>query len=152
MTAGEKKKLFVFDIDGTLANIEHRREHVQNGRRNWKRFNEKMVDDTPYDDIVFLARTFSALGHPVVIASGRGEEDREKTENWLHAYSVQYLKLYMRPAKDNRKDSIIKREILDDIRKDFGVDPFMVFDDRNQVVDMWRENGIRCCQVAPGNF
>ena len=30
--------------------------------------------------------------------------------------------------------------------------PDMVFDDRNQVVDMWRANGIPCLQVAPGNF
>jgi FMN phosphatase YigB (HAD superfamily) len=144
-------KVIVFDIDGTLANIEHRREHVQNGRRNWKKFNEKMVDDTPYADIVWLFQTLDR-DCIMVIASGRGEEDREKTENWLNAHSIHCDKLYMRPAKDNRKDSIIKKEILDQIVKDYGVKPFMVFDDRNQVVDMWRENGIRCCQVAPGDF
>jgi len=92
----------------------------------------------------------------VVIASGRGEEDRVKTEAWIaehltSKFGVAPAKIYMRPAKDNRKDSIIKREILDQIRKDFG-EPFMVFDDRNQVVDMWRDNGIRCLQVAPGDF
>ena len=27
-----------------------------------------------------------------------------------------------------------------------------VFDDRQKVVDMWREIGLTCMQVAPGNF
>jgi hypothetical protein len=146
------KRIFVFDIDGTLANIEHRRQYVQNGQRNWKKFNEKMMDDTPYEDIIFLAQHFHSMPWAtVLIASGRGAEDREKTENWLSWRAVPYTKLYMRPAKDSRKDSIIKKEILEQIRAEYG-EPFMVFDDRNQVVDMWRENGVRCLQVAPGNF
>ena len=37
------------------------------------------------------------------------------------------------------------------IRKD-GYEPFLVFDDRQRVVDMWRRNGIQCCQVAPGDY
>jgi len=28
----------------------------------------------------------------------------------------------------------------------------MVFDDRQQVVDMWRQNDLTCFQVADGNF
>jgi hypothetical protein len=150
------KKVIVFDIDGTLANIEHRKHHVAKvpGRKpHWAAFNREMVNDTPHEDIVWLFREFA--DNPdviVVIASGRGEEDREKTQTWLDTHGIYYVKLYMRPAKDSRQDSIIKREILDQIVTDFGTKPFMVFDDRNQVVDMWRENGIRCLQVAPGAF
>ena len=29
---------------------------------------------------------------------------------------------------------------------------FMVFDDRQKVVDMWRKNKVTCLQVAEGNF
>lgn len=146
------QKIIVFDIDGTLANIEHRRHHVQNGRRNWPAFNKEMVNDTPHEDIIWLLHGLQFyMDCTILIASGRGEEDREKTEWWLSSQCIPYVKLYMRPAKDSRKDSIIKREILDQIRAEFG-EPFMVFDDRNQVVNMWRENGIRCLQVAPGDF
>jgi hypothetical protein len=160
-------KVIVFDIDGTLANIEHRREHVMNGRRNWKSFNAKMVDDTPFEDMNWLVNLFATDPAVVmVLASGRGEEDREKTQDWIRGFvsnwvspatknppgRVVFEKLYMRPARDNRKDSIIKKEILDQIVADYGVKPFMVFDDRNQVVNMWRENGVRCLQVAPGDF
>jgi hypothetical protein len=31
-------------------------------------------------------------------------------------------------------------------------DVFCVVDDRQKVVDMWRENGLTCFQVAPGDF
>ena len=31
-------------------------------------------------------------------------------------------------------------------------DVFAVFDDRIQVVDMWRQNGLTCFQVADGDF
>jgi len=27
-----------------------------------------------------------------------------------------------------------------------------VFDDRDKVVKMWRNQGLRCCQVAEGDF
>ena len=30
--------------------------------------------------------------------------------------------------------------------------PTLVFDDRDRVVAVWRKHGIRCCQVAPGDF
>ena len=39
--------------------------------------------------------------------------------------------------------------------EDFGYDKddvFAVFDDRNQVVDMWRKNGLTTFQVADGDF
>ena len=35
----------------------------------------------------------------------------------------------------------------------FSVDDvFAVFDDRQQVVDMWRDNGLQVFQVADGDF
>jgi trehalose-6-phosphatase len=146
------KKIIIFDIDGTLANIEHRRKHVSNGNKNWPAFNREMVHDTPYIDICWMFRTLQAQPDTVMlIASGRGEDDRAKTIRWLEDNHIIHEGLYMRPSKDMRPDNIIKHEILEEIRSTHG-EPFMVFDDRNQVVDMWRMNGVRCVQVAPGDF
>jgi hypothetical protein len=69
----------------------------------------------------------------------------------MNEFGVPYSKLYMRPAKDHRPDYIIKVELLQQIRKDYG-EPFMWFDDRNQVVDAIRAEGVRVLQVAEGNF
>jgi len=144
-------KIVIFDIDGTLANIAHRRHFVRTKPRNWPAFNKAMVHDTPHDDIIWLYKMLQETGCTMLIASGRGEEDRTKTEVWLMEQGITYKKLYMRPAKDSRADNIIKGEILEQIRAEHG-EPHMVFDDRNQVVDMWRANGVRCLQVAPGDF
>ena len=57
----------------------------------------------------------------------------------------------MRKEGDHRRDSIVKKEIYDTLIKDeFDVE--FVLDDRQQVVDMWREIGLKCLQVAEGNF
>jgi phosphoglycolate phosphatase-like HAD superfamily hydrolase len=146
------KKIVIFDIDGTLANIEHRRAFVRDKPKNWPAFNKAMVNDTPHDDVIWLFKLMQNEPDTIMlVASGRGEEDREKTEKWLLEQRVVYQKLYMRPAKDSRRDDIIKEEILAQIRAEFG-EPYMAIDDRNQVVDMWRRNGLRCLQVAPGDF
>ena len=141
----------VFDIDGTLANINHRRHYVQYHPKNWTAFNRSMHLDTPNHDIIWLLDLMRSNGSTILIASGRGEEQRDVTQAWLAAHHVHYTRLYMRPAKDYRRDDIIKSEILDQMRAD-GFDPTMAIDDRDQVVAMWRTRGLRCLQVADGNF
>ena len=144
-------KIIVFDIDGTLANIEHRRQYVANKPKNWYAFNAAMKYDTVNEDIANLLDIFVDKGYVIILCSGRGEETRAVTEQWLQDNNLLYQKLYMRPAKDYRPDYVIKLELLEQIRKDYG-EPYMWFDDRNQVVDAIRAAGVRVCQVAEGNF
>jgi hypothetical protein len=59
--------------------------------------------------------------------------------------------LLMRAEYDMRKDSIVKEEIYrQEILGRYNV--WMVLDDRDQVVEMWRLLGLRTLQVAPGAF
>jgi osmotically-inducible protein OsmY len=113
-----------------------------------------MTDDGVNEDIVWMLKTFHDAGCTILIASGRGEEQREVTETWLQnvaGVGDLYSKLYMRPAMDYRSDDVIKSEILDQMIAD-GYLPTMAVDDRNQVVNMFRSRGLRVLQVAPGNF
>jgi hypothetical protein len=74
------------------------------------------------------------------------------TIEWLHnvaGLEGYYERMYMRYSDDYRDDATIKKDLLQEIYDD-GYVPIMVFDDREHVVDMWRQNGIRCLQVAPG--
>jgi len=57
----------------------------------------------------------------------------------------------MRASGDNRKDSIVKVELLHDIQRDWAW-PWLWIDDRDQVVKAIREQGVRVLQVAPGDF
>tara|TARA_R110000823_G_scaffold32114_3_gene90721 strand:- start:1515 stop:1985 length:471 start_codon:yes stop_codon:yes gene_type:complete len=152
-------KVIVFDIDGTLADVEHRRHYVNCASRkdrNWPAFNAAMVDDAPMNDIIWMLKTFKDAGCTIIIASGRGDRDHDKTVDWLRdvaGVDGLYEKLYMRSdtTENGTSDYIVKKRILDDMRAD-GYDPYMTVDDRDQVVSMWRDNGIRCLQVAPGDF
>lgn len=144
-------KVIVFDIDGTLANIEHRRAFVASKPKNFKAFNAGIPQDTPHEEIVFLAKTFFDQGHTVLLCSGRGEESREVTVKQMDDFGVKFDKLFMRQHKDYRADNIVKVELLAQIREQFG-EPFLWFDDRKQVVDAIRAEGVRVLQVAPGDF
>jgi hypothetical protein len=144
----------IFDVDGTLSNCEHRVHWVRSRPPNWPAFNAAMHLDKPNTDIVWLLKSLHASGARILIASGRGEETRSVTEAWLDAVAGVaglYEKLYMRAAGDRRSDVIVKSEILDQMRRD-GYDPSMAVDDRIGVVKMWRDRGLRCLQVAPGEF
>lgn len=148
------KMTVIFDIDGTLANCEHRVHWVRTRPSNWAAFNRAMHWDTPNTDIVWLLKSLHAAGATILIASGRGEENREVTETWLRdvaGIAGLYDKLYMRAAGDSRSDVIVKSQILDQMRQD-GYTPTMAVDDRASVVAGWRARGLRCLQVAPGDF
>lgn len=144
-------KIVIFDIDGTLANIEHRRGYVASKPKNFKAFNAAIPQDTPHEEIVFLAKTFADQGHTVLLCSGRGEESREVTVKQMEDFGVSFQKLFMRSLNDYRADNIVKVELLAEIRKEFG-EPYLWFDDRKQVVDAIRGEGVRVLQVAPGDF
>jgi len=147
-------KCSIFDIDGTIASIDHRRHFVRSKPKNWMAFRRGMVNDSPNFDVIWLLKTMKAAGCIILIASGRGEEDRVVTETWLRdvaGVGDLYERLYMRPEGDYRSDDVIKGEILDQMLVD-GYTPTIAVDDRNQVVDMWRARGLRCLQVAPGDF
>ena len=49
------------------------------------------------------------------------------------------------------EDPVIKSDLYDQILED-GFKPTIVFEDRESVVKMWRGRGLRCLQVAEGNF
>lgn len=142
--------LVVFDIDGTLANIEHRLDYVRSKPKNWKAFDAGIPNDKVNEQVkeVFTSMMFR---NDIVLASGRNERSRKATEDWLWENHIRgYQKLYMRKADDFRSDDIVKQEILDQIVIDYGKKPDMVFDDRPRVVRMWRDNGIFVFNVYQG--
>ena len=140
----------VVDVDGTLANTQHRKHFVESRPKDWAAWNDNMVLDTVHEDIRQLVTELS-LRREVIICTGREDTYREVTEKWLTDNQIPFDKVFMRRAKDYRKDSIVKTELLDQIRQWHG-EPFVWLDDRNQVVDAIRAAGVRVLQCAPGDF
>jgi hypothetical protein len=142
----------IVDIDGTLANTDHRKHFLEQKPKNWRSWHAAADGDTPHSDVMDVVGDFScARNVPVVLCSGRNEAQRSQTVGWMRRNHFPFKALYMRADGDYRPDHIIKRELLARIRAD-GFEPFCVFEDRDSVVAMWREEGLRCFQVAPGDF
>jgi len=131
---------WIVDIDGTLALKGDRSPY------DWSRVGEDSLNRPVY----LAMRGLGHVGLQVVFASGRDEVCRPETEDWLFQHGINDFPLFMRKEGDIRKDSIVKRELLEVIAKEWHV--VGVLDDRDQVVAMWREIGLPCFQVAPGDF
>ena len=145
--------IVIFDLDGTLANIDKRRKlATKNGKMNWNVFfNPDNIDlDTPNQAVINMANILYSQDYIIYILSGRSDKTEDATIAWLDKHNVNYDLLIMRPQNQlYKKDSDLKQGWLDTIGKDRVS---MVFDDRNQVVDMWRQNGLPTFQVADGDF
>jgi FMN phosphatase YigB (HAD superfamily) len=152
--------IVVFDIDGTLANCEHRLHHIKNKPKNWMKFFDEMVLDTPIEEMVDLHDSLR-IYNDVIYCTGRTDTHRKQTEDWLmqHLDMQDYNEdipaseifqgiLYMRKKNDSRPDYITKVDLLNDIIREHGR-PDLWFDDRQGVVDAIRDQGIRVLQVAP---
>jgi FMN phosphatase YigB (HAD superfamily) len=147
-------KVILCDVDGTLANTDHREHFLTVKPKRWKEYKKVAHLDTPYEDIVWLIKTLKKAGNTILIVTARSDDERKQTKEWLDKTAGLrgvYDKLYMRAVDDYRDHRIVKKELLQDIRLD-GYDPYMVFDDHNGVVEMWRNEGIRCLQVQLGDF
>ena len=142
--------LICFDIDGTLADLSHRVHYWRDSPKNWNMFKAEMVNDTPIEHISSIARAMWCYGHNVILCTGRGEENRKVTEDWLKKHDIEYSRLYMRSEGDYRSDDIVKKELLDNIVNDYGWKPDLWFDDRPRVVKMLRENGVFVADVYQG--
>jgi phosphoserine phosphatase len=161
-----QKPLYIFDLDGTLALIQHRRHFVQQStehapasgkfKPNWPAFHAACVDDKPNPPVITLLRSLVALDNDIWIFSGRSDEVKAQTIDWL----VRHLDLpmwtaptlTMREKGDFTPDDVLKRMWYEAMSEKDKARLVCTFDDRDRVVQMWREVGVTCLQVAPGDF
>lgn len=135
-------KAIICDLDGTLALMDDRNP-----------FDASKADkDRLNESVASTLRLFSQNGYEILLVSGREDRFKEPTIKFLEKHSISYNRLLMRKSKDYRKDSIVKREIYEGaIQGKYYVE--FVLDDRDQVVDMWRQElGLSCFQVNYGDF
>lgn len=134
-------KAWIFDIDGTLS-LKGDRDPMDHTH----------ADQDEVCTTAFALYQSLIKDYKIVICTGRDEEHRERTEQWLfwHGFT-DYEVLLMRPHKDNRKDHIVKAEIyIKNIEPNYEI--VGVIDDRNRVVNMWRGMDLVTLQIRPGDF
>jgi hypothetical protein len=147
----------VCDLDGTLAlfntinkdgttTILHENTHARNPYDA-----SSANNDSVNEAVASTLEALSQAGYKIVFCSGREDIYRDKTEMFLKKHISFDYKLLMRNTGDHRKDFIIKDEIYQKYIKPY-YNVLLVLDDRTQVVDYWRSQGLTCFQVAPGDF
>jgi hypothetical protein len=139
-----RRECVIFDLDGTFAFLGDRSP-----------YDASRAEQDEVNEAVHFVYEAICRGKPetaIVIVSGREDRWRAETERWLARHSVTYDELFMRRAGDRRKDTVVKREIYErHIAGKYVVR--VVFDDRDQVVRLWRDElELPCFQVAWGNF
>lgn len=164
--------LYIFDLDGTLALIEHRRHLVEppmvqappslggqikdpDFKPNWPAFFAACPGDMPNTPVIDTLLRLLDTGCDVWIWSGRSSEVMTQTQAWLadHLGSrADGIPLCMRVDGDYTPDEQLKAAWLANMSSHDRRRLVAVFDDRQKVVEMWRRNGVSCFQVAPGKF
>ena len=172
-----KKNTVIFDLDGTLAIIEKRRlisgktsDGKETKKMDWDVFFDprNIQLDEPNIPVIKMAQLFKQDGFKIIIFSGRNDRSFFATKDWLKVNDVPHDLLVMRPDKFQKDswpiadgnpatkamrfmpDEILKKKMLDTFAN--IEDVFLVVDDRNKVVKMWRDLGLNTFQVAPGDF
>ena len=155
---------YVFDLDGTLADVQHRIHHIEKKPKDWDSFSEACDQDKPIFPMIQTLLMLANWKNWVEIWTGRSEIVREKTLIWLKDTAGvtiskygecgyhKVAKLRMRPKQDHSPDNDLKRKWLYEDKAAGGDRIDLVFEDRMRVVDMWRSENIMCCQVDYGNF
>lgn len=153
-----KPKAWIFDIDGTLADM-----HPERSPYDWAKVGMDGVHE-PVRAILWALQhqaVFAPTDDPrhwemeeppaILVVSGRDDRCRPETEKWLADHDIQYTSLHMRPEGDNRKDTLVKGEIFwNDLAPRYHI--LGSFDDRQMVVDFWRSIGLKTFQCEPGAF
>jgi hypothetical protein len=135
-------KIWVFDFDGTIADIRHRLHFIQNRKRDYASFYANVSDDKPIQWVIDIMRNLPK--DSVYIVSGRSDVSRDDSEKWLKMHDVPYSRMYMRWHHNFSVDWKLKLSMVDDFKDRIQ----FVVEDRQSVVDMWRDNNVNVLQPA----
>ena len=129
------KNIILCDIDGTVANNDHR-QHFLEGKKDWDGFFSELVNDLPIQIIIDKVIQEQGSGKEVVFLTGRPERYRYSTTHWLKEHFDFEFKLLMRNDGDQRNKLKIKKEIFEN---NFHPDEiFCVFENDKELIKLWK--------------
>ncbi len=131
-------KAVISDLDGTLAIATQRRYHDFT----------KVYTDTPDTIVRDFLQHLSSSGYLLLFSTGRVESCRQASHAWIEdVANLPVELLVMRGDDDLAPDPELKRQLYQrHIAGKYAVD--LVLEDKRSVVDMWRQEGLRCYEVA----
>ena len=148
----KKRKAWIFDVDGTLANVDSILHHVLKKDRKAKEF-KKYFDKFHIESIHVPANkdVIDLLwevcnDYDIIVVTARREEWRARTAYWLVKNNVPHTALFMRGNEDDRSDYEIKKDILKHISKFWKV--VHAVDDNPKIIKLWKKHGISTTKIG----
>lgn len=132
------RPLAVFDIDGVLADVNHRVHHLERQPADWPSFFDAAQDDVPFPEGVTLSSE-AAEDCDVAYLTGRPERCRAQTEQWLSTHGFPRGQLVMRSDGDHRPARKAKPPLLRALAH--GRIVAIVVDDDDEVCDAYAQAG-----------
>ena len=144
----ERRPAVIFDMDGTLCDVTSVRHHIlDRRRRKYHAFHYGSLFCPPIAWVVDELHNYRRANFDIIIVTARREMWRELTTNWMGSVGIPHTELHMRGQDDERKDKLVKSDILDRLLINYDIKH--AFDDNPSIIELWNERGIPCT-VVPG--
>lgn len=145
------RNVIVVDLDGTLCNSRHREHLAAAGQ--WDEFHSGLSEDEPWNDVKLLIDLLGQIEPYVIVGlTGRNEKFRLATLQWLDDQEIVLDALLMRHNDDYRSDHELKPAMLEEFLLQPTERVWFILEDRDKVVEAWRNLGYNCWQVRPGGY
>jgi hypothetical protein len=141
-----KPTAYIFDVDGTLANVDEFLHFMRDGKKDYDSFHSASINAKPNLEVFSMLDNAISKGHAILIVTSRKEKWRGLTSMWLAKNNARSHALFMRDNDDNRPDYEVKKDILNKIQ-DFWVVVHAV-DDNPNVIRLWEENKIPTTKIG----
>ena len=141
-----KPSAYIFDVDGTLANIDPYLHHVRGSNRDYNAFHEASIDALPNIEVVQMLNNAVSDRHAILIVTSRKEKYRGLTSMWLAKNNIRSHALFMRADDDSRTDYEAKKDMLDKINILWDV--VHAVDDNPNVIKLWEDHGILTTKIG----
>lgn len=141
-----KATVIVYDLDGCVANAEHRFPLIRDDNR-WDEYYDLCDKDTVNEELLALMSYTQRVFDSQVIVTGRVERIRDKTELWLKENNVAYDELYMRPDDNRQRNHHFKVDMATNLMSCYRI---ALWVDDNPAVSALRELGIPTLIVNTG--
>ena len=76
-------RVYICDIDGTLADLKHRLHFIEADKKDWDGFFDACDGDEPIQNVINTVRDLAYAGNEFMYVTGRPERVRMKTRQWL---------------------------------------------------------------------
>ena len=130
----------IVDVDDTLCDVSEIR-HLYAVPDDFRAFTVASRDCPPRREILEWCHQFHEDGHAVLVVTGRSDEFRDITLEWLDEHLlVPYAGLWMRPQGHYGSNATVKRQIHVELARSFDIRA--AIDDDPLIAEMWTELGI----------